>query len=95
VQIDVAHAGVLLFDDLVDVAGAARCVKLKLDVRKSLLKTGLEFLAQLRAAGNGDHHSAFLFRRFYGSFPFRTFALSRLGHGDGRRQQRQYQQPEK
>ena len=44
-DIDAAHCGVLLLDDLIDIAGAARNAQFQFDSGISFLETALEFFA--------------------------------------------------
>ena len=74
-EIDVARAGLLLFDDLVDVAGAARHAQLQLDAGMFVSKAGLELFSQFGAGGNGNDNVAFFSGGFDSFFPVGLRAL--------------------
>ena len=78
-KIDALHTGALLFDYLIDVAGAARDAQLQFDSRKSFLKTAFEFLAQLGAGRNRHDDAPFLLGGLDDLVPFRVFRLRETG----------------
>ena len=59
-QIDVPHAGILFFNDFVDIACTARDAELELDAGKLRSKAGLELFSQFGAGGDGHDHFALL-----------------------------------
>ena len=74
-QIDGAHAGVLLFGYFINITRAACDAELKLDAGIGFLKPAFEFLAQLSAGGNRDNDPPFLPGGFDDLFPLRVFRL--------------------
>ncbi len=85
-QIDGAHAGVLLFGDFINITRAARDVELELDARIGFLKTAFEFLAQLGTGGNRHNDAPFFFRGFNDLVPFGVFRLRETGCGKQQRE---------